>query len=230
MKKVYIIATIKPWNIAEAKKFIGDNPKLNILLITDKAKLTFKRVKKINPEYLFFPHWSWIIPKKIYQSYKCVGFHMTDLPFGRGGSPLQNLIERGFGKTKISAFKITKGLDAGPIYLKKNLSLTGTANQIFKRASGVIFKSMVRSIIRNDYIPMPQIGRVVKFQRRTFQQSDISRLNSLKKIYDYIRMLDVQGYPLAFLELPYYRVEFLKANLKKNNLIAQVKISLRRKK
>ena len=30
---------------------------------------------------------------------------MTDLPYGRGGSPLQNLIIRGFESTKISAIE-----------------------------------------------------------------------------------------------------------------------------
>ena len=46
---------------------------------------------------------------------------MTDLPFGRGGSPLQNLIERGIKQTKISAIKCVKELDGGDIYLKRDL-------------------------------------------------------------------------------------------------------------
>ena len=44
---------------------------------------------------------------------------MTDLPFGRGGSPLQNLIVRGFEETMTSAIKVTKGIDTGDIYLKE---------------------------------------------------------------------------------------------------------------
>ena len=32
--------------------------------------------------------------QEIHENYKCIIFHMTDLPFGRGGSPLQNLISR----------------------------------------------------------------------------------------------------------------------------------------
>ena len=46
---------------------------------------------------------------------------MTDLPYGRGGSPLQNLIARGFLETKISAILVEKQLDAGPVYLKMEL-------------------------------------------------------------------------------------------------------------
>ena len=44
---------------------------------------------------------------------------MTDLPYGRGGSPLQNLILKGKKTTKITAFKMIDKIDAGPIYLKK---------------------------------------------------------------------------------------------------------------
>ena len=44
---------------------------------------------------------------------------MTDLPYGRGGSPLQNLILDNKQKTMISAFKMTERMDEGPIYIKK---------------------------------------------------------------------------------------------------------------
>lgn len=43
---------------------------------------------------------------------------MTNLPYGRGGSPVQNLILNGHKKTIISALNVTKDLDAGDVYLK----------------------------------------------------------------------------------------------------------------
>lgn len=46
----------------------------------------------LSPDWIFFPHWSYLIPAEVYENFRCVIFHMTDLPFGRGGSPLQNLI------------------------------------------------------------------------------------------------------------------------------------------
>jgi len=49
---------------------------------------------------------------------------MTDLPFGRGGSPLQNLIERGIKKTKISAIKVDGGIDTGDIFFKRDWTFT----------------------------------------------------------------------------------------------------------
>ena len=51
------------------------------------------------------------IPTEIFTSFECIVFHMTDLPYGRGGSPLQNLIVRGHKKTKVSALKVVKEVD-----------------------------------------------------------------------------------------------------------------------
>lgn len=63
---------------------------------------------------------------------------MTDLPYGRGGSPLQNLIKRNIENTKISAIKVVKDLDAGDIYLKRDLNLNGTADEILGLGGTII--------------------------------------------------------------------------------------------
>ncbi|MDD5292057.1 MAG: methionyl-tRNA formyltransferase [Candidatus Omnitrophica bacterium] len=225
--KKYIIATIKPWNIDNARKFLLAKYGRNTLLLTNNKELTYKRIRKINPRYIFFPHWSWIIPDEIYKNYECVVFHMTDLPFGRGGSPLQNLIERGIYKTKITAIKVVKKLDAGPIYLKRSLALDGSAAQIFKKASQIVFKDMIPYIIKNEPIPAPQRGKVVKFKRRTPEMGNVRNLNSVRKIYDYIRMLDAESYPPAFLETSRLRIEFSDAKLRKYYVLANAKVRMK---
>ena len=63
---------------------------------------------------------------------------MTDLPYGRGGSPLQNLIQRGHNTTMLTALRCNEGCDTGDIYLKRSLSLCGTAEEIFIRADTII--------------------------------------------------------------------------------------------
>jgi len=92
MEENVIIATIKSWNIKNAEK-LGENLKerYNLLILTQKNDLTYENLNKIKPIFMFFPHWSWKIPREIYENFDCVGFHMTDLPYDRGGSPIQNL-------------------------------------------------------------------------------------------------------------------------------------------
>ena len=195
----------------------------HVLTIIDRNDLNFNTLKSFNPKWVFFLHWSHIVDASIYENFKCVVFHMTDLPYGRGGSPLQNLIVRGMKETKISAIKMEKELDSGDIYLKEYLSLEGSAREIFGRAALVIVK-MMKEIIKTDPNPIPQSGEVVYFKRRNPSQSNIDGLSSLEEVYDHIRMLDADGYPPAFLETDAYRVEFYSANFNKEEITANVRI------
>ncbi|MFC1540568.1 methionyl-tRNA formyltransferase [Candidatus Margulisiibacteriota bacterium] len=223
-----VIATIMSWNIGLAEK-IGEKIGRDVYLASEKSQLSVEYLKKINPRYIFFPHWSWIIPEKIYKNWECVVFHMTDLPFGRGGSPLQNLIKMDIPTTKISALKVIKEVDAGPIYFKKDLALHGSAEEIYKRASKIIFHEMIPFMIKNKPGPKPQSGEVVLFKRRTPAQSSVAGLGSLRELYDHIRMLDAECYPRAFLETDRFKFEFSNADLKGNSLMAEVKISSKEK-
>ncbi len=193
--------------------------------IFDKNDLTLEKVSKINPSIIFIPHWSHILQPEIYENYKCIVFHMTDLPFGRGGSPLQNLIERGHSETIISAIKVEEGLDTGDVYLKHPLSLEGTAEDIFMRASGIIEK-MIMEIINNNPIPKKQEGEVVVFKRRKPEQSNVENLDNINQLYDFIRMLDCEGYPNAFIETKHFKIEFNKASQNTNHTLnANVRIT-----
>ncbi len=223
-KGINIILTEKEWNSNLVEKLSVKVPSIKWVLISDKKEFTVETLAKISPDFVFIPHWSYIIPKEIYENYECVVFHMTDLPYGRGGSPLQNLIVRGKKATKISALKVGAGIDTGDIYLKKELSLEGTAKEIFERSS-IVIEEMIEEIIDKNLNPIPQQGEEVKFKRRKPEQSDISNLKSLNKVYDYIRMLDCPGYPKAFLKTENLRFEFDSAILKGEEIIANVRIT-----
>lgn len=227
MEKKYVVATTKTWNIRNFEKAVKYLPG-EWHLITKKDDLCLDRLKELTPTYIFFPHWSWIIPEEVFLNFECVVFHMTDLPFGRGGSPLQNLIERGIYETKISALKVVKELDAGPIYLKEDLSLHGSAEEIFIRASDKIFE-MIEYVATNQPMPQEQQGEVVGFKRRMPEQSKIPDTKSLTKVFDHIRMLDAEGYPPAFLETDHLRLEFSRASIKSGHILADVRVRIKLK-
>lgn len=219
-----IICTLKSWNIEEAEKLrLKYQKKYNIYVVSEKEKL-YDMVQKLKPIYIFFPHWSYIIPKEIYENYECVVFHMTDLPFGRGGSPLQNLIVRGIEETKISALRVVKEIDAGPIYFKKGLKLDGSAEEIFRRSSKIIFGQMIPEILEKQCIPKEQTGDIVSFERRKPEQSELKSDMPINVIYDYIRMLDAEGYPNAFVKWGNYKLKFTAASKKDGKITANVEI------
>lgn len=224
-KKIVIAANNPRYNII-AKRLYSLMPNIQFHSISRSQELEGDWLEKLLPEWIFFPHWSEIIPKKIHDNYRCVVFHMTDLPYGRGGSPLQNLIVRGHKETKISAIKCVTQLDAGDIYLQKPLSLDGTAEEILQRASSII-TGMIEEIIRTNPSPIPQHGEVTTFVRRKPIDGDISELDAVEKIHDYIRMLDGDGYPPAFIELNKMRLEFTHSSLINGSIEAKVKISIK---
>jgi methionyl-tRNA formyltransferase len=220
----YIVLSEKFWHVDLflnlKKKFKEDE----WIHIRTKSEFTLDYLNEIKPDKVFIPHWSYIIPESIFTIYECIVFHMTDLPYGRGGSPLQNLIIRGHETTKITAIKVSNGIDTGDIYLKKTLNLNGTAKEIFISATPII-EEMVVEILKNDIFPIPQIGEVVEFKRRKPENSNIINLKEINEIYDYIRMLDCEGYHNAFIETDLIKIEFSKAQINsKNYLTANVRI------
>ena len=220
-----LIVSEKSWNKELDSYLQSTMPQYAFYLISQKEDFTVERIGSISPVKIFIPHWSYIIPSAFFERYECIVFHMTDLPYGRGGSPLQNLIVRGLTATKLSALRVEVGLDTGPVYLKMDLSLSGTAEEIFVRVNKLVGK-MIVEIIQNNLQPVPQEGDPVVFKRRKPEQSDMSGLEKLEEIFDYIRMLDADGYPHAYIEKGEFRYEFTRASIKADgSIVADVKIT-----
>ena len=220
-----LIVSEKSWNKELVSYLQSTMPQYAFYLISQKEDFTVERIGSRSPVKIFIPHWSYIIPSAIFERYECIVFHMTDLPYGRGGSPLQNLIVRGLTATKLSALRVEVGLDTGPVYLKMDLSLSGTAEEIFVRVNKLVGK-MIVEIIQNNLQPVPQEGDPVVFKRRKPEQSDMSGLEKLEEIFDYIRMLDADGYPHAYIEKGEFRYEFTRASIKADgSIVADVKIT-----
>ena len=56
------------------------------------------------------------------------------------------------------------------------------------------------------------------------EESNIEWLQTLEQLYDYIRMLDGEGYQKAFIETEHFKVEFSRASRKPEGIIADAKI------
>jgi len=217
----YIVATTKSWNIDNFNQRWGNEA--NWHLVTEPGQLTAELIESLKPKYVFFPHWSWIVAKEITEQSDCVCFHMTDLPYGRGGSPLQNLIVAGHSETRLSVLKMTEQLDAGPIYFKLPLTLDGSAENILRRCSALCFDA-IDVLVKTNPIPQPQQGKPTFFERRTPQQSLMKDVDSLQQFYDHVRMLDAEGYPKAFIQLNGLKLEFSNATYEKDGVLANVKV------
>jgi len=225
MSGSYVICTVKPWNIAA---FQRRSPSLrgSWHLIETPAELSLDRLEQYAPRYVFFPHWSWRVPSDITTRFECICFHMADVPYGRGGSPLQNLIVRGHVSTMLTALHMVEDLDAGPVYLKRPLSLEGRAEDIFAQAADLAF-DMMAEIAEKEPVPVAQQGEPVVFPRRTPSESALPQGGTPAALYDFIRMLDAPTYPKAFLDWGEWRLELERASLVADTVKAQVIIRKR---
>ena len=220
----YLVVATHAWNRRVFDEEIAPLPG-EWSFVDSRDALTPDMLADDPPRYIFFIHWSWKVPENIIQDYECVAFHMTDLPYGRGGSPLQNLIIRGHTDTMLSAFRMSSVFDAGPVYMKRPLSLDGRAQEIYERASRVA-SGMISQIIREKIKPVPQTGNPTIFRRRRPEQSRMpDDLEGGKAIFDFIRMLDADGYPKAFITVGDQRIEFSDAELSGDRVVARVTIN-----
>jgi methionyl-tRNA formyltransferase len=223
--KKYCVIGRQPWNRKHFDEILG-NADGEWDFIRTEEELAAAAPRMTGYRYVFFLHWSEKVPADFLSCSECVCFHMTDVPYGRGGSPLQNLIARGHKATKLTALRMTAEFDAGPVYRKQNLSLEGgNAEEIFIRASRLSC-TMAKEIASEEPEPVAQTGEVVVFKRRKPSQSALpTDADSLENIHDHIRMLDCEGYPHAFLDIGNFRLTFRRATLRDGAVEADVMIS-----
>ena len=214
----YLIYSKKVWN--------KNNIKLLKKKIILKKKINLQYIKRTQPKIIFFVHWSEIIPKKLYKNFLCIQFHSSNLPNFKGGSPIQNQIMQGLNKTKISAFKVEKTLDTGKICLKQDLSLLGNAKDIFERMERKSFQ-MINVLVSKKNIKFYKQKRYGSFfPRRKPEQSNIETIEkpNLKKLYNFIRMLDADGYPNAFISFKEFKILLKQTRINKNTLNGKFEI------
>ena len=194
------------------------------IVVTSREEINFKYLALINPSYIFFAHWSWIVPEEIHKSFNCIVFHTAPLPYGRGGSPIQNLILKGIKSSPVCAIKMTNEVDAGPIYCSETISLEGNISEIFERVAEVV-KNMIRKITAAEpsIVPKEQVGEPVLFKRLSKEINNLKNAENMTQIYDLIRMTDGLGYPSAYLKFKGILAEFSNAREDGNYVHAEVR-------
>jgi len=160
----------------------------------------------IKTDIIVFIGWSWIIPNDIIEKKLCLGLHPSNLPEYRGGSPLQHQIINGLDRTKISLMSLSKNIDSGDIWLKRDLSLAGDSiSDVFLELAEVSTK-----LLNEFFDTYPKITPVKQdtsrgkyYKRRKPVESKLTAEDFSKKklseLYNFIRAL-TSPYPNAYME------------------------------
>ncbi len=156
---------------------------------------------------LIFVGWSDIIQSYIIENHICICLHPSDLPKYRGGTPIQHQRINGIKKTKLTAFRMDKGIDSGPIIYKTDISIDGHMNDIFLSltlASAKIINKIISTKDKNFLNGQPQRDEDATFYRRRKSQDSEITIDELvnssaEELYNKICSLE-DPYPNAFIK------------------------------
>ena len=129
--------------------------------------------------------------------------HASDLPQGRGMSPITWQILEGKNTIPITLFEAVPKLDAGPIYLRHTLALAGheLLPDIQARLGQAIvdmcleFAQTYPEVLRNA---KPQVGTPSYYRRRTPKDSELDPHKTIADQFNLLRIVDNDKYPAYF--------------------------------
>ena len=131
--------------------------------------------------------------------------HASDLPSGRGWSPMTWQILENKNDITLSLFEATEQLDDGPIYAQKVVSLDGCellADWQALQAERTIQLCLdwVQGYPRSKLYFMNQIGTSSYYPRRTPADSELNLEDSLGSQFNLFRVVDNINYPAFFIK------------------------------
>ena len=128
--------------------------------------------------------------------------HESDLPKGKGWSPLTWQILVGENKIPVTLFEAVKGVDAGDIYLQKHIKLSGKELlQEIKHLQGLITIDLILSFIKEypNNKKSKQKGKSSFYKRRTLEDSELDIDKSIREQFNLLRVCDNERYPAFFI-------------------------------
>ena len=175
----------------------------------------------------FVFRWPHLLDENVLALTEFIGFHTSNLPEGRGGSPLQNQIMDDIYESRINALKLVKEADAGPVYTYRDVSLHGSIDDVWRTLSTLAYE-MIQVIIDSNLTPQPQDPGVYKtYKRRRNNSLSLMSNDSIESVFRFIQMLDGEGYPQAFLDMGDFKIEFSRASMRSGTITCDARITTR---
>jgi len=127
--------------------------------------------------------------------------HESSLPQGRGFAPVAWQVLEGRTRIPVVLFEAADELDAGPIYLRDEIRLTGyELNDDIRRLQGEATVTLCMRFLEQypNVAPQPQIGQATAYKRRTPDDSRLDPDRSLREQFNLLRVVDNERYPAFF--------------------------------
>lgn len=127
--------------------------------------------------------------------------HASDLPQGKGFSPLQWQILEGKNEIVITLFEAVEKVDSGPYYFKDKIIFDGTEllDELREKLGNKII-DMCEFYIKNreNLNPIEQTGQESFYRKRTEKDDEINPSKSIVELFNHFRIADNENHPLWF--------------------------------
>jgi methionyl-tRNA formyltransferase len=127
--------------------------------------------------------------------------HASDLPAGKGFSPLQWQILEERNDIILTLFEAIEAVDAGDYYIKDSINFDGTElhEELRNRLAEKIIQMCVKYVIEfNKMKPKQQIGAESFYKRRTKADDEIDIDKTIRELFNHFRIADNNRSPLYF--------------------------------
>lgn len=127
--------------------------------------------------------------------------HESDLPRGRGWSPVAWQVLEGASEIPVVLFAATAEPDAGDVYLRDCIVLDGTEllPEIRQRQGEKTVQLVLRFVEQwPGLTPQAQAGEATSYPRRTRADDQLNPARPLAELFDRLRVADNDRYPAWF--------------------------------
>lgn len=146
-------------------------------------------------------------PEVLARNHRNLVVHASDLPKGRGFSPLTWLVIEGRNEIPVCLLEAAEEVDAGPVVYRDRLTLGGHELIGEMRARlGILHVEMCSRFMAEDSPPegVPQTGEATLYPRRHPSDSGLDPERTIAEQFDLLRTVDNDSYP-AFFDLRGHR-------------------------
>jgi len=143
-------------------------------------------------DFLFLVSCTKIIGKELRDLYRhCLVIHESDLPSGRGWSPLAWQVLHGESTIVVSLVEADDPVDSGAIWWKSELELEGheLADEIASKCLKVKME-LIDVALRFSAKPEKQMGAVTTYRRRVPEDSELDPHKSIAGQFDLLRICE----------------------------------------
>lgn len=144
-----------------------------------------------------------VTPDILQRSRSNIVVHASELPKGKGMSPLTWQILEGKNRIPLTLFEAVEALDAGPVYLRGHVDFQG--NELLNEMQSAVGKKIIElcTLFLMDW---PQVlskgtkqeGISTYYKRRTPENSRLDPQKSLADQFNLLRVVDNERYPAFF--------------------------------